>query len=39
MQRVEYQLWVDYGTIAPATIGANDGVPIVWVYARPGHLN
>jgi 4-amino-4-deoxy-L-arabinose transferase-like glycosyltransferase len=38
MARVEYQYWVDYGTVAPATIGANDGVPIVWVYQRPkGH--
>jgi 4-amino-4-deoxy-L-arabinose transferase-like glycosyltransferase len=35
MARVEYQLWVDYGTVAPGTIGANDGVPIVWVYVRP----
>jgi 4-amino-4-deoxy-L-arabinose transferase-like glycosyltransferase len=35
MQRVEYQLWVDYGTVAPAAIGAFDGVPIVWVYRRP----
>jgi hypothetical protein len=35
MARVEYQLWVDYGTVAPAKIGANDGVPIVWVYLRP----
>ena len=35
MARVEYQLWVDYGTVSPATIGANDGVPIVWVYLRP----
>jgi 4-amino-4-deoxy-L-arabinose transferase-like glycosyltransferase len=35
MARVEYQLWVDYGTDSPAAIGANDGVPIVWVYLRP----
>jgi 4-amino-4-deoxy-L-arabinose transferase-like glycosyltransferase len=35
MRRVEYQLWVDYGTVAPAHIGAYDGVPIVWVYVRP----
>jgi 4-amino-4-deoxy-L-arabinose transferase-like glycosyltransferase len=35
MARVEYQIWVDYGTISPAKIGANDGVPIVWVYLRP----
>jgi hypothetical protein len=37
MARVEYQLWVDYGTVRPAHIGAFDGVPIVWVYVRPGH--
>lgn len=35
MARVEYQLWVDYGTVAPAYVGAYDGVPIVWVYIRP----
>jgi hypothetical protein len=36
MARVEYQLWVDYGTVQPAYVGAYDGVPIVWVYVRPG---
>ncbi len=36
MQRVEYEVWVDYGTAQPATMGVYDGVPIVWVYARPG---
>lgn len=36
MAKVEYQLWVDYGTVSPATVGTNDGVPIVWVYIRPG---
>jgi hypothetical protein len=35
MGRVEYQIWVDYGTTAPAEIGSYDGVPVVWVYARP----
>jgi hypothetical protein len=35
MARVEYQLWVDYGTASPGTVGMNDGVPIVWVYVRP----
>ena len=34
MRRVEYEIWVDYGHAAPAAIGAFDGVPIVWVYAR-----
>lgn len=36
MAKVEYQLWVDYGTVSPGTVGSNDGVPIVWVYVRPG---
>jgi hypothetical protein len=35
MQRVEYQLWVDYGTVAPAAVGIFDGVPVVWLYERP----
>ncbi|MCC6213757.1 MAG: glycosyltransferase family 39 protein [Polyangiaceae bacterium] len=35
MARVEHQLWVDYGTTAPAHLGLLDGVPIVWVYVRP----
>jgi hypothetical protein len=35
MSRVEFMTWVDYGTVAPATIGAFDGVPIVWVFTRP----
>lgn len=34
MRRVEYQTWLDYGHAAPATIGAFDGVPVVWVYER-----
>jgi hypothetical protein len=34
MARVEYQLWVDYGTVSPAHVGAYDGVPVVWVFAR-----
>jgi len=38
MGRVEYQIWVDYGTVAPVDIGAYDGVPVIWVYARPGLL-
>ncbi|HVU05149.1 MAG TPA: glycosyltransferase family 39 protein [Polyangiaceae bacterium] len=36
MAKVEHELWVDYGTVAPATVGENDGVPIVWVFIRPG---
>jgi 4-amino-4-deoxy-L-arabinose transferase-like glycosyltransferase len=35
MRRVEYQIWVDYGTAAPAALGLYEGVPIVWVYQRP----
>lgn len=35
MSRVEQQIWVDYGTTAPAEIGCYDGVPVAWVYARP----
>ncbi len=35
MARVEYQIWVDYGTVAPAYVGAYDGVPVIWIYARP----
>jgi hypothetical protein len=36
MEGVEYQYWVAYGTCAPAFIPLYDGVPVVWVYARPG---
>jgi hypothetical protein len=35
MGRVEYQIWVAYGTVQPAYIGAYDGVPVIWVYRRP----
>lgn len=38
MSRVEYQIWVDYGTVAPVHIGTHDGVPVIWVFARPGAL-
>ena len=34
MSRVEYQIWVDYGTTRPVHVGTHDGVPVVWVYAR-----
>jgi 4-amino-4-deoxy-L-arabinose transferase-like glycosyltransferase len=34
MERVEYQIWVDYGTLVPAIIATYDGVPIVWAYER-----
>jgi 4-amino-4-deoxy-L-arabinose transferase-like glycosyltransferase len=35
MSRVEYQVWVDYGTTTPAHVGTYHGVPVVWVYVRP----
>lgn len=35
MSRVDYQIWVDYGTLAPAHVGTHDGVPVIWVYLRP----
>lgn len=35
MARVEFQIWVDYGTVSPAHIGAYDGVPVIWVFQRP----
>ena len=34
MSRVEYMIWADYGTAAPAYVATYDGVPVVWVYAR-----
>jgi hypothetical protein len=36
METVEYQIWAAYGTASPAFIGAYDGVPIIYVYAKPG---
>src|SRR5207237_947068 len=38
MEKVEYQIWVAYGTSTPAYVGALDGVPVIWVYARPEAL-
>jgi hypothetical protein len=35
MRRVEHQVWVDYGTTAPAHVAGYQGVPVVWVYQRP----
>jgi hypothetical protein len=34
MSRVEHQIWVDYGSVAPDAIASFDGVPIAWAYAR-----
>lgn len=36
METIEYQIWTAYGTSSPAYIGTYDGVPVVYVYARPG---
>lgn len=35
MRRVEYQIWVDYGTLRPSAIRAHHGVPVIWMYDRP----
>lgn len=35
MSRVEHQIWLEYGTLAPSAIATFDGVPITWAYARP----
>jgi 4-amino-4-deoxy-L-arabinose transferase-like glycosyltransferase len=35
MSRVEYQIWMDYGTVTPFTLAAFDGVPVAWAYLRP----
>ena len=34
VRRVEYEIWVVYGTVKPAAIGSYDGVPVVWLYTR-----
>jgi 4-amino-4-deoxy-L-arabinose transferase-like glycosyltransferase len=38
METVEYQIWAAYGTSSPAHIGVYDGVPIIYVYAKPGSI-
>lgn len=35
MEGQEYQNWTSFGTVAPAEIGALDGVPVILVYRRP----
>ncbi len=35
MGRVEYQIWVAYGTHTPEALGCFQGVPVVWLYRRP----
>ncbi len=36
MSGQEYQNWVAFGTARPAHIAGLDGVPVIWVYRRPG---
>jgi hypothetical protein len=35
MRRVEYQIWVDYGTLTPSNVATFHGVPVAWLYERP----
>jgi hypothetical protein len=35
MGKIEYQIWVDYGTLTPLYVGAYHGVPVIWLYERP----
>jgi 4-amino-4-deoxy-L-arabinose transferase-like glycosyltransferase len=34
MSRVEQQIWLAYGSVAPDAIATFDGVPVAWAYAR-----
>jgi hypothetical protein len=36
MAAVEHQIWIAYGTARPDHIAGLDGVPVIWVYRRPG---
>ncbi len=36
MSGQEYQAWVAYGTAVPDHVAGLDGVPVIWVYRRPG---
>ena len=36
MQGVEYQYWVAHGTSTPVHVPLYDGVPVIWILARPG---
>jgi hypothetical protein len=38
MEGVEYQIWAAYGTSTPVHVGDYQGVPVIWVYARPGAM-
>lgn len=31
----EYQAWLSFGTVRPVAVGGLDGVPVIWIYARP----
>jgi hypothetical protein len=35
MGKIEYQIWIDYGTLTPLYVGAYHGVPVIWLYERP----
>jgi hypothetical protein len=35
MNEVDYSIWVDFGTVAPAFVVTHDGVPMVSIYRRP----
>jgi 4-amino-4-deoxy-L-arabinose transferase-like glycosyltransferase len=39
METIEYQIWASYGTATPAYLGVYDGVPIIYVYAKPGQMH
>jgi 4-amino-4-deoxy-L-arabinose transferase-like glycosyltransferase len=39
MGRVEYQIWEAYGTTTPEAVTTFDGVPVMWLYARPEVAN
>jgi hypothetical protein len=36
MSGQEYQNWVAFGTTVPDHVAGLDGVPVIWVYRRPG---
>jgi hypothetical protein len=38
METIEYQIWASYGTSTPVYLGVYDGVPVIYVYAKPGQM-
>jgi 4-amino-4-deoxy-L-arabinose transferase-like glycosyltransferase len=34
MSKVEFQIWIAYGTVSPARVATHDGVPVIWLYRR-----